>query len=211
MANDGAATLYAVALRVARLAADGTTPAGASNMYVTNAVARLTMTPDYEAGTEVTKKDGQGRVCLTQRTRDVMKRLTVQLDICSFDPELTELLSGGAIITSGGTVGYAYEAVGADPVPNGVSIEVWTKRYVNSVFVGYAHWVLPRVYLHKSDRQISADAQDNVFDGYAEENTGFGNGPNNDVTMSTTRVAQWVQEATAPTGAVGYQATPVQV
>lgn len=213
MANDGAATLYAVALRVARLASDGTTPAGSGNMYVTNAVVKLGMTPDLETGTEVTKKDGQGRLCLAVRTPDVLKRLTLQLEVCSFDPELTELLSGGAVIVDGvpSTIGYAYEQIGTDPVPNGVSLELWTKRYVSSVFVGYARWAIPRAYLHKSDRTISGDGQDNVFDGFAVENANWGNGPVNDWTASSARVAQWVQSATVPTGAVGYQATPTQV
>jgi hypothetical protein len=213
MANDGATQLYAVALRVARLASDGTTPAGAGNMYVTNGVVRLGITPDREAGTEVTKKDGQGRICFTQRTKDVLKRANVTLEICSFDPDLTELLSGGAVIVDGvpATIGYAWEAIGTDPVPNGVSLELWTKRFVNNAFVGYARWALPRVYLWKSDRNLGADAQDNVFDGYAEENASWGNGPNNDWTSSSTRVAQWIQSATVPTGATGYQATPTQV
>lgn len=214
MANDGASTLYAVALRVARLDANGATPAGTSNLYVTNTVVSMSVTPEYEEGDEVVQKNGQGGVCLSVKQPDTLKRLTVGLTICAFDPELTEALSGGAIIASTGgtpaTIGYAYEAVGQDPVPNGVSLELWTKRFVNSSPVGFAHWVFPRVYLRKSERAFGTDLQENSFEGFATENPNWGNGPLNDWTATSSRVAQWVQESTAPTGAVGYAATPTQ-
>jgi hypothetical protein len=112
MPTDGAATLFAVALRVARLAADGSTPAGAANMYVTNGLVKVTFTPVYESGDEATKKDGRGNLCLSVKTPDVFKRVDINsVEICSFDPELSELLGGGAIITDGGSpaesIGYA--------------------------------------------------------------------------------------------------------
>lgn len=214
MANDGAATLYAAAIRVARLDANGFTPAGPSNLYVTNTVVSMSVAPEYEEGDEVTQKDGRGLVCLAVKQPDTLKRLTVNLQVCSFDPELTEILSGGAILASTGgtpsTIGYAYEAIGVDPTPNGVSIELWTQRLVNSAPVGFAHWVFPRVYLRKTERAFSTDLTENSFEGFAIENPNWGNGPTNDWTASSARSAQWVQEATAPTGQVGYQPTATQ-
>lgn len=214
MANDGAATLYAVAMRVARLDAMGNTPAGPMNAYTTNTVVSLSIAPEFEDGDEVTQKNGQGLVCISVKAPDTLKRLTVGLQICAFDPELTELLSGGSIITDGGatpqTIGYAYERVGADSTPNGVSIELWTKRYVNSAPVGFARWVFPRVYLRKSDRAFGTDIQENSFEGFAIENPNWGNGPFNDYSGPSSSTAQWVQSNTAPTGATGYSATPTQ-
>lgn len=216
--QDGAATLFAVALRVARLAADGTTPAGASNLYVTETVVRLNFTPEYEEGDEVTKKDGQGRTCLAVKQPDTFKRVTVNsLEICAWDPELVELLSGGAIITDGAatpaTIGYAAPAAGTDPTPNGVSVELWTRRYVNNspAALPFARWVFPRLKLKPTDRSLGPDAQEVAFEGIGEENPNWGNGPNNDWTAPSNRAYQWRAESTSPAGALGYQATPAQV
>lgn len=212
---DGAATLYAVALRVARLNAAGATPAGASNMYVTNSLVKVTFTPEYEAGDEITKKDGLGRTCLNVKQSDTLKRVTLNsVEVCEQDPELTELLSGGALITAtGATIGYAFPAVGEDPTPFGVSLEVWTRRYTDNALdptFPYARWVFPRVKLRPTARTIGNEAMSGDFDGFGEENVGFGNGPANDYTAASWRAAQYVYETSYPTGTEGYVATPTQ-
>lgn len=216
MPPDGAATLYAVALRVARLDAAGLTPAGASNMYVTNTLVKVTFTPVYESGDEVTKKDGQGNLCLNIKQPDTFKRVDINsVELCAEDPELVEMLGGGAIITdTGDTIGYAAPAVGLDPVPNGVSLEVWTRRFVDNepAALPYAHYVFPKVKLKPLAKSIEATPMATDFEGEGYENSGWGNGPANDwpVGAVSNRAYQWIAEATAPTGALGYQATPVQ-
>lgn len=213
---EGAATLYAVALRVSRLNAAGATPAGASNMYVTNSLVKVTFTPEYEAGDEITKKDGQGRTCLSIKQSDTLKRVTINsLEVCEQDPELTELLAGGALLTDAGdTVGWAFPEVGTDPTPNGVGLEVWTRRYTDNALdptFPYARWVFPRVKLRPTARTIGAEAMAADFEGFGEENAGFGNGPNNDYLAASWRAAQYVYETTFPVGVAGYVATPAQV
>lgn len=213
--NDGASTLFAVAMRVARLAANGSTPAGASNLYVTDTVVRLDFTPEYEAGEEVTKKNGQGLVCLSIKQPDSYKRVVInKLEICAEDPELTEMLSGGSILVDedDNTIGYAGPEVGADPTPNGVSVEIWTRRYVDGApaALPFAHWVFPRLYLRPTARSLGPEAQENAFEGFGTQNVNWGNGPANDWTATSDRTHQWVAVATAPSGALGYQATPAQ-
>lgn len=216
MPPDGAATLYAVALRVARLDASGATPAGASNMYVTNGLVKVTFTPVYETGDEVTKKDGQGNTCLNIKQPDTFKRVDINsVELCAEDPELSELLGGGAIITDAGdTIGYAAPAAGVDPTPNGVSLEVWTRRYVDNqpAALPYARYLFPRVKLKPTAKSLEANPMATDFEGIGEENANIGNGPNNDWPTGavSTRAYQWVAVDTAPTGALGYQATPVQ-
>lgn len=217
MPPDGAATLYAVALRVARLDAAGLTPAGPNNMYVTNTLVKVTFTPVYEAGDETTKKDGQGRLCLNLKQPDTFKRVDINsVELCAEDPELVEILGGGAIIDdgTGDTIGYAGPVVGEDPVPNGVSLEVWTKRFVDNqpAALPFAHYVFPRAKLKPMAKTIDVNPMATDFEGEGYANANWGNGPANDwpVGAPSDRAWQWIAEAAAPAGALGYQATPVQ-
>lgn len=212
---DGAAHLYAVAIRVARLNAAGGTPAGASNSYVSNSLVKVTFTPEYETGDEITKKDGQGRTCVSVKQSDTLKRVTLNsVELCEEDPEASELLGGGAIIVAAGdTIGYAYPEVGVDPQPNGVSLEVWTRRYTDNSLdptFPYARWVFPRCKLRPTGKTIGAEAMAAEWEGWSEENTGFGNGPANDYTATSWRCAQYVYETSFPTGASGYTTVVAQ-
>jgi hypothetical protein len=213
--NDGAASLYCVAFRVAQLAPDGSTPA-AGNMYVSDALIKLDFNPDIEAGPEIVQRNAAGNICILNRLPDLVKRLTISIQICTPDPELEQILSGGTVLTQTSDVmGYQYPAIGADPVPNGVSIEAWTRAIVDGDFATvnpFMHWAFPKVKnLHKTNRTIDATPLANAFDGFGVENANWGNGPANDWLFDSTRVAQWVRSATAPTPQLGVQPIPAQV
>lgn len=210
------AQLYAVALRVARLAPDGSTPAGPDNLYVTNGVVKVTYSLNYEDVAEIVKRDGQNRVCFYQPASKSLKGVTVSsLDVCEADdPELVELLSDGSLLTDGTgvTMGYAAPAVGSELQPNGISLEVWTRRKgaADAAAFPFAQHLFPRVRLTPRERSIETDVQAGDFEGVGEENPGWGNGPANDWTGPTARAWQWRKVADAPTGLSGYQPTPVQ-
>jgi hypothetical protein len=128
--NDCMISLQVCALRLARLAADGTTPAGVTNMYVTDKLAKLDVNPNYETGDEITVKTGCGAIAAAYKDLDRLKRADVTLTVLTSDPELSELAAGFSLITSGGqSVGAAWPAVGSAP-PAGVSIEAWNKAWL---------------------------------------------------------------------------------
>jgi hypothetical protein len=128
--NDCPVSLQFCALRVARLAADGTTPAGATNMIVTDKQIRCQVTPQFEAGDDITFKTGCGAIAAAYKDVDRLKRVDIELQVATLDPELAELIAGYTLITQGGnSTGAAYPAVGATPGP-GVSIEGWTKAWM---------------------------------------------------------------------------------
>lgn len=128
--NDGAISLQACAIRLARLASDGSTPAGATNSIITNGLIKLEGKTVYEAGAEFTVINGCGNVAHTYKDPDHLKRIDATLTITNPDVELSELMAGMSLITSGGqSVGASAPAVGAAP-PLGVSIEVWTKAWI---------------------------------------------------------------------------------
>jgi hypothetical protein len=128
--NDGAISLQACAMRMARLAADGSTPAGATNMIVTSGLIKLESKAVYESGSEFTVVNGCGNVAHTYKDPDHYKREDVTVTVTNPDVEISELAAGMSLITSGGqSIGASAPAVGAGP-PSGVSLEIWTKAWI---------------------------------------------------------------------------------
>lgn len=213
--TDGAGSVQALRMRIARLAADGTTPAGASGMYVTDTIVKLDIKPAYVSGDDVEEKNGSGGLCLSWQEQDVLKNLGLTLTICSMDEELSEILGGGSVLTSAGsTIGYQMPGVGQKAMPNGISIEFWTRAIINGAPAAtnpYRWWALPRAYLKRADASYDSKGHLPVFDGFAIENPLWGNGPNNDWLLDSSKVLQRQRVAAIPASAIGYQATPAQV
>lgn len=215
MAQDYAASVQGAVVRVARLAADGTHATGPSASYVTKAFLRVSFTPEYEEGDEITEKAADGTVCVTFKAPDTLKRVTLELAICNPDPEFTEILAGGTILSATvdaqeQSVGYASPAVGVDAVPNGASLEVWSyavKDGKRASVNPYWHWVFPYVVMRPGgDRVIENGLLANTFEGWGVGNSGFGDGPDGGWPFISDRPYQYARAATAPVGLSGYQA-----
>lgn len=211
MAQDYAASISGVVLRVTRLNTDGTLATGASACYVTDAFMRVSFTPEIEEGDEISEKNAQGLVCVSYKAPDTLKNISMELAICEPDPELTWLMTGGSLFTSGGqVVGYSGPETGVDANPNGVAVEVWSyaiasgsRRPVNP----YYQWVFPSVKLVPSgDRVIENGALANAFSGTGVANTGFGDGPGTVAPWAYTTVSpyQYARVASAPIGSKGF-------
>jgi hypothetical protein len=194
-----AASVQGVCLRLTRLDATGKPVQGTTGtLYVTKAFMRVSFTPEYEEGDEVTEKNAAGEVCITYKAPDTLKRATMELAICEPDPEITELLSGGVLLNlpaladlpeplatnaptlAGTTVGYASGKVGDAPNPNGVGIEVWSLAIRDGARdndLPYYRWVFPKATLRPSgDRVIENGVLANAFEGFSVGNINFGTG-----------------------------------
>lgn len=205
------------AARFARLAVDGTTPAGASNMYVmTDKLITLSQKRVYEDGDEFKVKNGCGGLALAVKAPRVLKWIEITLGVATNDPEFLELLTDGTLITVGGnSEGYADPPVGSAP-GTGVSVELFRKAYVNNQQAAAKPWLwtaLPKVVFSLDDDTYENGPGNISITGIGYENVNFGNGPNNDwpVGATSNRVSQFCRSAVIPTGACGYQATPVQI
>lgn len=209
--NDCAASLQACALRVARLGADGVPIPGATAAYVTDTLVKLILKPVVIAGDEIQTKNACGALCVDYKELDVLGRLDLELEICSPDPELHEILLGGTLITSGGqTIGYQYPALKTPANVNGVSMEIWTKAIIGDDLAAnrpYFHWALPRTRWMLSDKNMENAAMTNVLNGFATENPNWFNGPFGDWVGDSSKVAQWerVGSGNLPNIACGYQ------
>lgn len=213
MAQDYAASVQGAVIRVCRLAANGAPATGASASYVMQSFVRVSFTPEYEEGEEITQKAADGSICVQYKSPDTLKRVSLELAICNPDAELTEMLSGGTILTSAGqSAGYAAPVAGTDPNPNGCSLEVWSYAIQNgrrAPVNPYFRWLFPSVQVRPSgDRVIENDVMANTFEGFGDGNSMFATGPGGDWNFVSNRPYQYARAAAAPVGLTGYQAVP---
>ena len=217
--QDHASSIQGVAIRVTRLDAAGNPLNGAGDSYTTTAFMRVSFTPEYEEGDEITEKSANGKVCVAFKAEDTLKRVTMELAICEPDPELTNLVSGGILLRKNlGTfaapehrsVGWAAPAVGDAPSGNGVAIEAWSlaiKDGKTAATLPYFHWIFPYVKLRQSgDRVIENGLLANTFEGYGLGNAAFGVGPDErwEYPVATERPYAYSRAAWAPTGLAGF-------
>jgi hypothetical protein len=184
MAEDYAASVQGVAIRVTKLNDTGGLVAAES--YTSKSFIRVSFTPEYEEGDEITEKNADGTVCVTFKAPDTLKRVTMEVAVCDPDPILSQMLSGGVILAGGSgasaePLGWASAQVGEDPSGNGVAVEVWSRAIVDGKPANpnpYFHWVFPYVKTRLSgDRVIENGLLANTYEGFGVGNSQFGEGP----------------------------------
>jgi hypothetical protein len=214
-----AASIQGVSIRVTRLDASGNLLNAAGDSYTTSGFLRLSFTPEYEEGDEMTEKGADGTVCVTYKSPDTLKRITMELAICEPDPELTQLISGGLLLRKNiGTyaspnrksIGWSSPATGDDPAGNGVAIETWSFAIIDgkkAATLPYFHWVFPYAKLRQSgDRVIENGMLATTFEGYGLGNTNFGDGLDErwEFPVATERPYSYARSYWAPTGRKGF-------
>jgi hypothetical protein len=214
-----AASIQGVSIRVTRLDASGNLLNGEGDSYTTSGFMRLSFTPEYEEGDEMTEKSADGTVCVTYKAPDTLKRITMELAICEPDTELTQLLSGGLLLRKNlGTyaspdrksIGWSSPSTGDDPAGNGVAIETWSFAIIDgkkAATLPYFHWVFPYVKLRLSgDRVIENGMLANTFEGYGLGNAEFDSGLDErwEFPVAAERPYSYARSSWAPTGRKGF-------
>ena len=214
-----AASIQGVSVRVTRLDAAGNLMNGPGDSYTTSAFMRISFTPEYEEGDEITEKGANGVVCVTYKSPDTLKRITMELAICEPDPELSALLSGGLLLRKNlGTaaspdtksIGWAAPGVGDDPAGNGVAVEAWShavKDGKKAAVLPYFHWVFPFVKMRQSgDRVIENGMLATTFEGYGLGNASFKSGLDGrwEFPVAAERPYAYARADWAPTGLSGF-------
>ena len=210
-----AASIQGVSIRVTRLDASGNLLNGAGDSYTTSAFMRVSFTPEYEEGDEITEKSANGTVCVTYKAPDTLKRITMELAICEPDPELSSLLSGGLLLRKSvdgvvKSVGWAAPGVGDDPAGYGVAIEAWSyavKDGKRASSLPYFHWVFPYAKLRQSgDRVIENGMLATTFEGYGLGNRNFEAGIDGrwEFPVAAERPYSYARAAWAPVGLQGF-------
>ena len=217
--QDYAASIQGVSIRVTRLDAAGNLLNNPGDSYTTSAFMRVSFTPEYEEGDEITEKSANGTICVSYKAPDTLKRATLEVAICEPDPELTQLMSGGLLLRKNlGTyavpdrksIGWAAPGIGDDPAGYGVAIEVWSfavKDGKRAASLPYFHWIFPYARLRQSgDRVIENGMLATTFEGFGLGNVGFGDGLDDrwEFPVATERPYAYARSSWAPTGRKGF-------
>lgn len=215
--NDCAASVQLCRLRVARLDASGVPQPGADDLYVTDAMIRLNVTPEVSEGEDLELKNGCGALKVNYQEPGTYKDLGIELELAIPDPELIELIAGATLLTLGGdTVGSMFPALRTPFNENGVSLEAWSKAIIDGqLATTKPYWrnVLPKVHQWRiGARQLDNGILATVLSGRGVENDNWYDGPANDwYTLAdedlTGPLAQ-VRDAGIPDAVCGYQTLP---
>lgn len=201
-------SLQVCRMRLARLESDGTPDAGTGNLAVTDQLITMTVGVELSEGDDFEQKNGCGAVCLTYKDCDRVKRLTLSMDLCTAEPQITELVIGaGDVLTngSGDAVGYAYPEVGSSDCPLGVSTEIWTKNISDGTVdpvLPWIWWVAPKTFWQFGDKTFENNPMVHSFTGFGQQNENWGNGPGNDWDYISNRIFQYAASADDPPAAV---------
>ena len=217
--QDYAASIQGVSIRVTRLDASGNLLNSPGDSYTTSAFMRVSFTPEYEEGDEITEKSANGAVCVTYKSPDTLKRIKLELAICEPDPELTNLISGGLLLrknlgtfaaANNQSIGWAAPAVGDDPAGYGVAIECWSwaiKDGKKATTLPYFQWVFPYAKLRQSgDRVIENGMLATTFEGYGLGNVQFKSGIDGrwEFPTAAERPYSYARASYAPLGLKGF-------
>lgn len=209
MANDCLPTVQACRIRVGKLALDGAPAPSATGLYVSKALVSLAFNWEVATGTEIAEPNACGEELVYFKAPDNVRRGTVNIRLVTPDPQLSEMLSAGVVLTDGDAVGYGAPALGLVPDDAPVSIELWAKRIRNgrldSTFP-YDWWVYPYITNLRPDNHEHSNANlGAAFVGDAFENENWLDGPANDWPVASDRVYQHLPTTTIPADVCGYQ------
>lgn len=211
MAEDCLPQVHACAIRIAVLDSNGVPRPGADNLYTSAALTEVTWNPNVKEGAEVEEENACGTLCVSFKADDSIKWWDFGITLCSPDPYLEAILSGGDTIDLGADVpaGYAAPPIGVIQAER-ISVELWAKRVLDGDLdpdFPYAWWAFPKIAnLRPGDRTFNSGSQQPQFSGRSLENPNWFDGPTNDWPAASDRAAQWVPTTTLPEIVCGPQA-----
>lgn len=209
--SDCAGSIYAVRLRVARLDESGVPDPGAGNLYVTDTLIRLAVEFTYSEAETIEQKNGAGQVCISDEGDDALTGANVTMELCTPDPELVEMCSGGVVLEDDddNPIGWAAPQIGEAAGGFGVSIEAWSKAQVGGAPAAsnpYWRWALGRSKFRIPNRELANAAGVTTLVGKAYENPNWFDGPANDWTWLSDRLFAYVRDDSVPAAVCGAQA-----
>jgi hypothetical protein len=177
-------------IRTAELTAAGAPDAPSGMGYTSDAMVGLDFGFDFEAGDDLTVKNGAGDVCATFRDVDQIKNATLGLTLCRFDLELYGMMIGGDLISDGGeVVGFEPPSVDASTQQQ-LSFEAWTQARdggsaavptVTTPNAALHHFVWPLTKWSPDNMTLDNDFHEIALQGVGEENSQITiDGPFND-------------------------------
>lgn len=133
-----------VAVRASILNDDGSRicPNVDGSAFAVGGVIKSDASRVVDTGQTDTQRDGDGNVCNTKTNPDVVTGIRGSLELCVFDAELIEVLTGARLLTSGGTT-IGFEEPSASATQRKIEFHTWSRAWSGS---GQA--AAPYNYLH---------------------------------------------------------------
>lgn len=113
--------------RIVRVDACGVPVVGPKSVVSFKGFVSIARSPDYEEGEEFLQKNACGDLCINEKDCDRLKRINLDLQFCTIDPDIVEITTGNRLLLdgTGDAKGWATsEDVQCD---GGFSLEVWQK------------------------------------------------------------------------------------
>jgi len=141
----------------------------------------LSLSPDVEAGEDITTKNACGDICIRDKDCDRLKGFDLELTLCGVPPHVIEMLTGGTLLLdgSGNVKGLAMRESKDAVCLDSLALEFWSKNADKGVcsIDGltqnlWVHWVLPRTinWEISGGLEFSTGPLEIVLSGYAENN-----------------------------------------
>lgn len=212
VATDHANSFQAVAMRVGSLSASSVPLTAAQSAWITNQFVSVTFTPTYQAGADVAQLGADGTLCADYKSPDMLRYVALTVAICNPEPELRQLISGGILFTpppgTGAVTGYGAQQRGVIPVPNGISIEAWSRAIINGKPANtnpYWYWVFPYCMLWATGTtNLDNGLPAMQFTGYGYGNSNFGSSVDGSWPFTSDRAYQFARAGSYPTVTNGW-------
>jgi hypothetical protein len=113
-------------VRLTRLDSCGDVVYGSCSSLVSDCFVSVTLSGEYEAGTEFVQKSAWGDLCINDKDPDILKRVNVAIEFAELNPDALDFITASNPVTSGSdTIGASW---GTDPNETAFALEIWTKR-----------------------------------------------------------------------------------
>ena len=118
--------IKASVIRFIKLNSCGVPITGASSAVATfNGFISVGATPDYEEGEEFILKRADGSLCVNEKDPNELKRVGLEVEVCTLDPDLQVLVSGERLLTAGAPATGTGVAYGEGQLTARYSMELW--------------------------------------------------------------------------------------
>ncbi len=208
MANNPCFTsLQLCRLRITLLDDTGAPDPGSTSSYVSDAPIELGYSLNVKEGATIQQENGCGDLCVNFRGDDSIESVDLTTTLCKLDSELSELMTGGTLVTvAGSTRGYALPQV-SSPLTRRVGVEAWTKAFDfdEPASLPYVRYIFPSVQWRLADGNLGNQANNLALAGKGRSNSQWGDGPSNDLPWDAyTSPFGWFYDDDLPDAACGY-------
>lgn len=199
--------------RVTLLLPSGQPDAGTESIVVSDAAIDFGYDLVIKEGAKFEQENGCGDLCLSFQDRDQIQAVNLTTTLCKLDFALIALMTGASLDVIDDIIrGYAVPDIGSD-LDREVSVEGWAKAYdvdepaLIGGDVAYYRYIWPRTTWVLGGTTLENNPIKTPLKGRGKSNSGFGDGPANDLTYGfyTTPHNVFLDTEALPEATCGYQ------